>query len=144
MKKLSTFLPVFFLLFVATSSLQACNTKGTPDLNDYEEQIQDKVRAGLAFLFMRDNERHIPKEGLETRNLKKVNGWEKDDHTYVMEISYDLTLIKEPSELGKYAGSKRGTLRDTMKFYKKGDSRNIKQEATFRKTEKGWQFVSLN
>ncbi len=84
----------------------------------------------------------------EVVNFSKVNGFPRDDNTYIAEVEYDLRFKIDLEDAAKAmqpesdnifaAGMKAATLGLTFGDFKAGDLKHKKERVRFVRADKGW------
>ena len=77
-------------------------------------------------------------------NFKKLNGFEKDDKTYIADIQYDIIFKKSLRDIKKEFGS-FASMALGIKYgnFKVGHRATNKQKATLIKKENGWIISNI-
>lgn len=120
----------FLATLLIAFTLAACS--GKPSDSDVKRQYLEFVSEGTD-----------PKISA-VENFERVNGIQKDENTYVVDIKYDIVMKKSFEQISRETprdfGSMLGlvALEEKMGQFKEGHRATVTDKATFDKTEKGW------
>lgn len=132
----------FVVLLLLAVTAYGCSSK--PDAS----YVEKEVKAAFASVNL--------DKVTEIKNFKKVNGFEKDSNTYVVDVTYDILLKVSARNFFaklKELGAENKMVREMLPMnmvseqvtsaifgsnFKEGDERTITQQLTFIKTDNGW------
>lgn len=120
----------FLTIILLAIALTACS--GKPSDGDIKAQYIENAMKG----------KDPSLSGIE--NFEKVNGFQKDERTYIADVKFDVIFKKSFDEVAKetkrdFGGMLKLTaLEETMGRFKAGHKISYEDKLTFTKTEKGW------
>ena len=126
-----------FLLGCMIVLLSACS--GTPSESSMAEQIESGMNQAVGFEFV------------EVKNLKKINGIQESDSSYLAQLEFDLYFPKSIEQVVAPLG---GRMQREMAGFKLGatvggafaadDTRHRAVNYRFAKSENGWVLATKN
>lgn len=124
-----------FMYLLLALFITGCS--GTPGENEIEEQVVASLKnSGLDKIY-------------SVENFEKLNGYEKDDRTYIAIVKYDVIFKIDDNEIEQVFENKSNSeqglfiyinLRREFGSFSKGDRFEVKKELTFIDTDNGWRL----
>lgn len=116
-------------LFIAIA-VTACS--GKPSDSDVKRQYLEFVTKA------------IDPKIMAVENFERVNGFQQDEKTYVVDVKYDIVMTKSFEQIARETSKDIGgmlslvALEEQVGRFKEGHRVTRNDKATFLKTEKGW------